>query len=384
EEDRDKGRVITGSSNFTASGLIDNLEFNVELKTRADYDFAQQKFNELWRDGVDVSQKYIETIRAKTWLNDTVTPYELYLKFLYEYFKDDLNRVDEVFYKFIPQGFKRYEYQEEAVLNAKKILEEYGGVFIADVVGLGKTYVSALLADQLDGRNLVIAPPFLLEEDNPGSWRNIFKYFNIPASYCSTGQLDDILKQDLDIYKNVFIDEAHRFRTESNITYETLAQICRGKRVILVTATPYNNRPKDILSQIKLFQKARRSTIPNLPDLEHFFSALENRLALVDRQQDYDQYIRIVKENAKEIREKALKYLMVRRIRSEIEKYYAKDIEEQKLKFPEVSDPKPIYYMLNEEEDAVFNHTIEQIAKNFKYSRYTPMLYYEGSLAQQE
>ena len=54
EGDRDVGRVITGSSNFTQAGLIDNLEFNVELKTRADYEFASQKFNELWKDAVDV------------------------------------------------------------------------------------------------------------------------------------------------------------------------------------------------------------------------------------------------------------------------------------------------------------------------------------------
>ena len=38
--DRDKGRVITGSSNFTEAGLQNNLEFNVELKDRSDYDFA--------------------------------------------------------------------------------------------------------------------------------------------------------------------------------------------------------------------------------------------------------------------------------------------------------------------------------------------------------
>src|SRR3989344_5640011 len=161
EGDRDKGRVITGSSNFTQSGLVDNLEFNVELKNRADYDFASAKFKELWKDSVDVSEKYVETIRTKTWLNDTITPYELYLKFLYEYFKDDLSQHDEMFLKYLPSEFKKLEYQEQTVLNAKKILDEYGGVFIADVVGLGKTYISAMLAGQLinEGRILVIAPP---------------------------------------------------------------------------------------------------------------------------------------------------------------------------------------------------------------------------------
>ncbi|MEC4685092.1 MAG: phospholipase D-like domain-containing protein [Nitrospirota bacterium] len=141
EGDRDAGRVITGSSNFTQAGLVDNLEFNVELKNRADYDFALNKFNGLWENAVDVKDKYIETIRTKTWLNNTITPYRLYLKFLYDYFKDEISQADEVFFKYVPENFRKLEYQEQAVLNAKKILEEYGGGFISDVVGLGKTYM---------------------------------------------------------------------------------------------------------------------------------------------------------------------------------------------------------------------------------------------------
>lgn len=382
--DRDVGRVITGSSNFTQAGLRENLEFNVELKTRADYDFARRKFNELWEDAVDVKDRYIESIQTKTWLNDTITPYQLYLKFLYEYFKDDLNQVEEVFYKYIPIGFKKLEYQEQAVLNAKKILYEYGGVFISDVVGLGKTYVSAMLASQIDGRTLVIAPPVLLEKNNPGSWPNVFSDFRVPADFESLGKLEHIIRRGTDKYKNIIIDEAHRFRTETTISYEKLAQICRGKRVILVTATPYNNRPKDILSQIKLFQKARKSTISGLPDLERFFSGLEKKLKKFDRQRDYNKYIEVAKENANEIREKVLKHLMVRRTRSEIIRYFSKDLTEQKLKFPEVANPEPIFYELNDAEDKIFTQTIELVTQKFKYARYTPMLYYKGELTQPE
>jgi len=384
EGDRDVGRVITGSSNFSLAGLKDNLEFNVELKNRADYEYALNKFNELWENAVDVKDKYIETIRTKSWLNSNITPYELYLKFLYEYFKDDLSRPEEIFYKYLPSEFIRLEYQEQAVLNAKKILEEYGGVFIADVVGLGKTYISATLAQQLDGRNLVIAPPILLAENNPGSWVNVFRDFNVPATFESLGKLDHLIKRGVEGYKNVFIDEAHRFRTETTASYEKLAQICRGKRVILVTATPYNNSPKDILSQIKLFQKARKSTIPNLPDLERFFNGLNERLKGLDRKENYSEYISVVKENAKEIRDRVLKYLMVRRTRSEIMRYFAKDLEEQKLKFPEVADPQPCFYELNEEEDAIFIKTIELLTQKFRYARYTPMLYYKGEITQPE
>jgi len=382
EGDRDIGRVITGSSNFSQKGLVDNLEFNVELKTAADYRFAQDKFNQLWKDAVDVTEKYIETVNNKTWLNNTITPYELYLKFFYEYFKDQISQTGDVFYKYTPVKFKKLEYQEQAVLNAKKILDEYGGVFISDVVGLGKTYIAAMLANQLDGRNLVIAPPVLLGEDNPGSWTNVFFDFKVSSDFESLGKLEKLIERGTYKYSNVFIDEAHRFRTEYNITYEKLAQITRGKRVILVTATPYNNSPKDILSQIKLFQKPKKNTISNLPNLEIFFSSLEKRLKGLDRQRDRVEYLNIVKNIAKEIREKVLKYLMVRRTRSEIIKYFSKDLEKQHLKFPDVADPEPILYQLDREEDAIFTTTIESITQKFKYARYMPLTYYKGDVAQ--
>ena len=378
EEDRDAGRVITGSSNFTQSGLVDNLEFNVELKNRADYEFARTKFEVLWENAVDVKDKYIETIREKTWLNDTITPYELYLKFLYEYFKDDLYQTDEVTSRYLPEEFKRLEYQEQAVLNAKKILDEYGGVFISDVVGLGKTYVSAMLATRLDGRTLVLAPPVLLDKANPGSWPNVFSDFRVPADFESMGKLDHLTRKGTQKYNNVFIDEAHRYRTESNVTYEKIAQICRGKRVVLVTATPFNNSPKDILSQIKLFQNAKKSTIPNVPNLEKFFGTLEKKIKQFDRQRDHEEYMRTTRENAHLIRTSILKYLMVRRTRKEIEDYFADDLNNQNLSFPAVEDPEPLFYQLNGEENEIFNRTVEFLTQRLKYARYTPMLYYTG------
>lgn len=386
EGDRDVGRVITGSSNFTQAGLLDNFEFNVELKNRADYEYAKQKFEELWKDAVDVSEKYIHTIQTKSWFNSDITPYELYLKCLYEYFKDELGQTEEVFVKYVPQEFKKFDYQEQAVLNAKKVLEEYGGVFISDVVGLGKTYIATMLAGQLDGRTLVIAPPVLLEKTNPGSWPNVFSDFRFAADYESVGKLDDLIERGTEKYLNIIVDEAHRFRTETTISYEKLAEICRGKRVILVTATPYNNSPIDILSQIKLFQKTRKSQIPNVPNLERFFNGLDEKLKNIDRQSNYTGYIKTVQENAKEIREKVLKYLMVRRTRAEIEKFFAEDLQRQKVEFPEVAKPEALFYELNDEEDQIFNKTIELVTKKFRYSRYTPLLptYYTGKITQPE
>lgn len=384
EGDRDTGRVITGSSNLTQSGLVDNLEFNVELKNPVDYEFAKTKFEGLWIDAVDIGEKYIETIETKTWLNHDITPYQLYLKLLYEYFKDELNQSGEIIESYFPENYMKLEYQDQAVLNAKKILEEYGGVFIADVVGLGKTYIATRLAGQLEGRTLVIAPPVLLDRDNPGSWTNAFSDFKVAADFESIGKLDDILKKGTDKYKNIIIDEAHRFRNETNKTYETVAQICREKRVILVTATPYNNTPWDILGQIKLFQNSKKSTIPNLPDLDTFLGGLAKRLKGLDRQKDNEQYLSVVRENAKEIREKVLKYLMVRRTRTEIIKYFGSDLSKQKLRFPDVAAPEALYYELNNEEDEIFNATVELLSQHLTYARYTPLLYLIRGLDQLE
>ena len=60
--------------------------------------------------------------------------------------------------------------------------------------------------------------------------------------------------------------------------------MCRGKRVVLVSATPLNNSPFDILSQIKLFQPGKNSTIPNIRNLEAFFGKMQQQLKGLDRQ----------------------------------------------------------------------------------------------------
>ena len=384
EGDRDKGRVITGSSNLTQSGLQDNLEFNVELKSRADYDFAIAKFNELWAVAVDVSKPYEDTIINRSQFAH-FTPYELYLKFLYEYFQDELNRPDELENIYIPEGFKRLKYQEEAVLSARKVLQEYGGLFLSDVVGLGKTFMAALLAQQLEGRSLVIAPPRLLDKNNRGSWPNVFGDFRVPhTDFESIGKLEDLLQRDILKYSNVFIDESHRFRTETTQTYEMLAQICRGKRVVLVSATPLNNTPRDILSQIKLFQNGKNSTIPNVRNLEAFFKGLEKSLKGLDRQRDHEDYFATVQANARATRENILKHLMIRRTRNEIMKYYGEDLKLQGFKFPDVSDPQPLFYQFSKIENDIFNETISLITQAFTYARYMPLTYYEGKREQRE
>lgn len=372
DDDRDYGRVITGSSNFSESGLIANREFNVELKNRADVEYALEKFEELWRDAVDISRDYIDTINDKTWLNDEITPYHLYLKFLYEHFKEDIN-IDEDFETFLPEGFMELDYQKQAVISAKKILDAYNGVFLADVVGLGKTFISALLAQQLRGKILVICPPVLKEY-----WEETFFEFGVRGYKVeSLGKLDHIIKDGAEKFEYIFIDEAHRFRNEVTQGYERLHQICFGKKVVLVSATPLNNTADDIFSQLKLFQIPKKSTIPGIPDLEKFFVSLKGRLDKFSKSDP--EYPVEVKSVSREMREKVLKYVMVRRTRTEVLNFFKNDIDKQGLFFPELDEPRRIIYSFDDNVDRIFSTTIE-LLKDFSYARYTPLLFLKEQL----
>ncbi len=383
QNDRDRGRVITGSSNFSQNGLLDQNEFNVELKDNSDYDFAKEKFNHLWQESTDVTAEYVETIQTKTWINNTITPYEIYLKFLYEYFKEDFADHKQELSDY-PQNFMQLQYQQDAVNTALRIINNYGGVFLADVVGLGKTYMATMLAKRLiesgHKKIIIIAPPHLLDKNNKGSWHNAFEEFHFKAKQfaChSRGLLDNIIETEKN-YDIVLIDESHYFRSESAENYQKITEICRGKKVILVSATPYNNRPKDLFAQIKLFQSETDSSLPHLKNLHNFFAKLEKNLKKLDRQKDDKEYLEISKKNAKEIREKILKHLMVRRTRSEITKLYHKDLAKQQISFPKVAQPEAIFYEFNENENEIFDKTLHAIKEQLTYIRYIPLSQYKN------
>ena len=364
EDDRDFGRVITGSSNFSESGLNSQYEFNVELKNNSDVKFALYKFEELWKDAVDLSQVYIDTIENETWLNDEITPYELYLKFLYEYFKDNLAKKDSLDIQ-LPKNFMKLEYQHEAVRTLSDIVDKYNGCFIADVVGLGKTYITAMYMQNLPGKKLIICPPPIIE-----SWQDaIFDFGVRGVEVVSLGKLEHIKKQGYEDFNYIFVDEAHRFRNEQTTQYQLLHEICYGKKVILITATPLNNSIYDFYPLIKLFQSPKNSEIPGMKNLEGFFANAKGKLKALDK--GTPEYLEEVKNVSKTVRNKILKFIMIRRTRQDVKEYFKQDIEKQGLHFPDVETPHRITYNYDEFTDSIFNQTIKKL-KEFTFARYQP------------
>lgn len=364
EDDRDFGRVITGSSNFSESGLNSQYEFNVELKNYSDVQYALNKFEELWKDGVDLSDVYINTLEKETWLNEDITPYELFLKFLYEYFKENLSRKESLDIQ-LPNGFMKLEYQHEAVRALSEIVEGYKGCFIADVVGLGKTYITAMYMQNLPGKKLIICPPPIIE-----SWQDaIFDFGVRGAKVVSLGKLEQIKKEGYEDYNYIFVDEAHRFRNEQTSQYQLLHEICYGKKVILITATPLNNSIYDFYPLIKLFQSPKDSEIPGIKNLEGFFANARNKLKQLDK--STPEYLDEVKNVSDAVRNKILKHIMIRRTRKDVKEYFKQDIIKQGLHFPDVDTPHRIIYTYDETTDKIFTETIKKL-KEFTFARYQP------------
>jgi superfamily II DNA/RNA helicase len=281
------------------------------------------------------------------------------------------------------------------VIQGYQMLCEHNGFFLADVVGLGKTIVAAMIAKRFvesNGKNtniLVVYPPAL--ENN---WKETFKQFGInkKAQFVSNGSLSKILENE-DNYKDkkefdlIIVDEAHGFRSDTTNRYDELQRICKTprnnsglmrslqKKVMLLSATPLNNRPNDLFNLILLFQDARRSTIDGISNLQNFFAPLIDRYKKVMKNRKTLKNTDEVDEIYKEIRDKVLDKITVRRTRRNImnDEYYKKDLDEQQIKFPEILPPKEIEYKLNNKLSNLFYSTLSVLTdeeNGLKYARY--------------
>jgi len=287
---------ITGSSNLTRAGLVTQEEFNVEI---SDYGFedAEKYFDELWGEAVHITEfeeakkKLIEIIENETLIKE-LSPFEafaLVLKVYLDSFEE--HHVSQSLPELLRKhGYTPYRYQLDAVKQALAIIDKSNGVIIADVVGLGKSIIACAIARELKKRGIVICPPGLIGDRNKKSgWKKYLEEFGLHDWEArSKGDLlsvTEFVKAHDDI-EVVIIDEVHRFRNQDTKEYELLKNICRNKIVIMLTATPFNNRPGDILSLLKLFITPKQSSITldnNLVEKFKAFKGTFDRLAYIKK-----------------------------------------------------------------------------------------------------
>jgi len=380
------GFVITGSSNLTEPGMQGNFEFNVELREDVDVDFAEATFEKLWNEGIAIKPQVADELTKKTFLNDTFTPYELYLKFLIEFFGEAIDYDSEDPFD-LPEGFKRLTYQMEAVNDGFKKLKDHRGFFLSDVVGLGKTVIATMIAKKFYLANgshthtLIITPPSIKR-----SWEETVEKFRLRNIKIETnGSLHKIHNPEK--YDLIIVDEAHKFRSDLSLGFDLLQKICktpprqtghiireedRNKRVILVSATPLNNRPEDLRNQIYLFMDAKDTSLEAVPNLQRFFAPIIDEYKQLKSIEDLNEVKATVKALYDKVRENVLEPLTVRRTRTDIEENesYRKDAHSQGIVFPKIQPPRSIFYQLDEPMEMLYDNTVQLLSKYVTYARY--------------
>jgi SNF2 family DNA or RNA helicase len=316
---------IVGSSNFTGPGLTTNQELNTVHKTLLELDEVDDEearaevsyqadvrgnnnisldnrrlikseagaraimdlrawYDQQWQQSEDFKETLLDLLWESKFGQFEYTPYEVYLKALFEYFRDDMG--DQQGIDATRTAIDLAEFQEDAVRKARQILRKYDGVMIADSVGLGKTWIGKRLLEDyayhMRQKALVICPAALRS-----MWRRELATATIAGHVISQEELgrDEF---DLRPYVDVdviLIDEAHNFRNRNSNRYQQLETLIsangrRGrdgarKKIILLTATPINNNVFDLYNQIMLFTGNDQSYFAGagIADLRRYFLA---------------------------------------------------------------------------------------------------------------
>lgn len=320
-----KGIAIVGSSNFSLAGLTNNTELNVYVHDNGEnHEALTNWFNELWDESEDFNEQMLEELK-ESWAVKQATPYDIYMKTIYTLLKDRLEMDDQKEFLWTNEITEQLaDFQKVAVKQLIGIIRQYGGAFAADVVGVGKSFIGAAVLKHFsiteNAKPLIICPKSLEE-----MWKNYNAQYSlnaeiVPQSLLREGDPDsdewNFLVKDIKYRDRTFIlvDESHHFRHHSPQRYKVLFDFLQTsrKKVLLMTATPRNNAANDVYNQIKLFHPEDITRIPvHPPNLKEYFKTINNP--------ETDRNI------ANQMFQQLVQYVLVRRTRIHILKYYGYD-----------------------------------------------------------
>ncbi len=310
----EKGIAIVGSSNLTLSGITHNTELNVVIHGNNNHAELSHWFEELWNEADNFDESLMQQMQ-QSWAANLVRPYDIYMKTLYSLVRERLEDTEPKALILEDEITKQLaEFQKVAVNHALQNIRDYGGAFVSDVVGLGKSFIGAAIVKRLEqterARPLIICPAPLKE-----MWERYNEVYQLNARVLSMGLLKEdnengirVLLEDFK-YKDrdfVLIDESHNLRNNTTQRYKVLETfLADGKRCCLLTATPRNKSAWDIYHQLKLFHQDDKTDLPvDPPNLK--------------------QYFQLVDQDNKKLPE-LLSHILIRRTRNHILRFYGFD-----------------------------------------------------------
>ena len=259
-------------------------------------------FNQLWNDSSRLQVVTEEVIDSISNAYKENAPEFLYFMALYNIFNEFLEDISEDELPKEATGFKNsaiwnklYNFQRDAALAIINKLEKYNGCILADSVGLGKTFTALSVIKYFESRNrtvLVLCPKKLYENWN--TYRQ--NYVNNPLAkdrlnydvlYHTDLSRESGYSNDLDLervnwgnYDLVVIDESHNFRNGGKVSTDENGENPRENRylrlmnkviragvktkVLMLSATPVNNRFNDLKNQLQLAYEGKAETFNEL------------------------------------------------------------------------------------------------------------------------
>ena len=405
-------QALVGSSNFTRPGLTKNIELNVQIQSAREVAQLQEWFETHWAEAREVTETVIETISRHTHL---YSPFDVYAKALQQFFRGhDLTATewDETRSRMFPHLDR---YQQEAYWALMKIARQHGGAFLCDGVGLGKTFVGLMLIERLilhEGKRVALFAPKATKE---GVWEPHLRrwlphiggvgggadFSNLAVfSHTDLGRKGDFperFQRIAELADIVVIDEAHHFRNPGRRgdpdrgiepsryyrLFELLDNAERPKTVIMLTATPINNRLSDFRHMTELFTRRDEAYFARtigVNNLRAHFNQMEKTLRSRVGQDEADAAEHMTEAQEILFTDAFFRQLVVQRSRD-----YARESQIREYgkaaAFPERRDPQVAAYSIRKTYGGMLELFEKAFAKQsplFTLPMYYPLHWYRG------
>jgi hypothetical protein len=401
-------KALVGSSNFTKPGLLQNVELNVQVQSPSEVAQLQAWYEEHWECSEDISEDILRIIHRHL---EVWSPFDIYSHALRELFRDreeSANVWEENESTIFPV---LDQYQKEAYWSLVKIANRFGGAFLCDGVGLGKTYVGLMLIERMvrEKKHVVLFAPKGAKE---GVWDPKLREllpdlfgtdFSNLAVFSHTdlnreGDYPERFKRIAEIADVVIVDEAHHFRNQGrqgNLEtgekrsryYKFMDLLHEGnpnKKLFMLTATPINNKLTALRHMIELFthlDEAHFSRTLGIHNLRAHFNRLERELrrTLGDAADN-------ISENPTEItavleQDEIFESLIVQRSRAYAVESQRKEYGEEVTAFPKRQKPQVAEYSIFKTYGALLDLIERAFSRSsplFSLVVYNPLEYYLG------
>ena len=409
--------AIIGSSNFTVRGLglsktTSNIELNLEVDSKSDCADLKTWFDSLWKSDqvVDVTAEVLRDLANAYQDKD---PEFIYYKTLYHLFEDFLKDATDTEFAQANPKFqeteiwqKLFAFQKHGVQACIQKLKAYNGCIIADSVGLGKTYEALAIIKYFELRNanvLVLCPKKL--EHNwtlyPTHYRNKHNPFKKDSFHYNVRAHTDLTDRgpsnfDWDVFDLIVIDESHNFRNRLTNTLDQDGNLIRKSRynklmediiqsgcktqVLMLSATPVNNRLTDLENQIRLITEDRDDAFQQtgIPSIRGTLNTAQGRFEKWTDETESSPNQPNPQDNLAESLNAdfftLLDRLTIARSRTHIENFY-RDTIDQIGGFPDRDDPQSIFPEIDIQGNFPTYQTISTQIDGYKLARFIPSNY---------